>query len=68
VAGSAANKAGLVAGDIITSIDGQSVTTGTDLQTILLTKKPGDTIHVNYLNLRGAAKNISVVLGSGPAQ
>jgi S1-C subfamily serine protease len=68
VAGSAANTAGLVAGDIITSIDGQSVTTGTDLQTILLTKKPGDTIHVNYLNTSGAAKSISVVLGSGPAQ
>ncbi|MGD0693047.1 MAG: PDZ domain-containing protein, partial [Acidimicrobiales bacterium] len=68
VAGSAANKAGFVAGDVITSIDGQSVTTGTDLQTILLTKKPGDTIHVDYLNASGVAKTVSVVLGSGPAQ
>jgi S1-C subfamily serine protease len=68
VAGSAANKAGLVAGDIITSIDGQPVTTGTDLQTVLLTKKPGNTIHVDYLNAHDAAKTLSVVLGSGPAQ
>ncbi len=68
VAGSAANTAGFVAGDVITSIDGQSVTTGTDLQTILLTKKPGNTIHVDYLNTNGAAKTLSVVLGSGPAQ
>ena len=68
VAGSAANAAGFVAGDVITSIDGQSVTTGTDLQTILLTKKPGDTIHVDYLNAGGVAKTVSVVLGSGPAQ
>jgi S1-C subfamily serine protease len=68
VAGSAATKAGFVAGDVITSIDGQSVTTGTDLQTILLTKKPGDTIHVDYLNASGVAKTVSVVLGSGPAQ
>ena len=68
VAGSAAYKAGFVAGDVITSIDGQSVTTGTDLQTILLTKKPGDTIHVDYLNASGVAKTVSVVLGSGPAQ
>ena len=68
VAGSAANAAGFVAGDVITSIDGQSVTTGTDLQTILLTKKPGDTIHVDYLNASGVAKTVSVVLGSGPAQ
>jgi len=68
VAGSAADAAGFVAGDVITSIDGQSVTTGTDLQTILLTKKPGDTIHVDYLNASGVAKTVSVVLGSGPAQ
>ena len=64
----AANKAGFVAGDVITSIDGQSVATGTDLQTILLTKKPGDTIHVDYLTTNGVAKTLSVVLGSGPAQ
>jgi S1-C subfamily serine protease len=57
-----------VAGDIITSIDGQSATTGSELQTILLTKRPGDTIHVDYLNLNGVAETMSVVLGSGPAQ
>jgi S1-C subfamily serine protease len=68
VAGTPANKAGLVAGDVITSIDGQSATTGSDLQTILLTKKPGDTIHVDYLNTNGVAQSVSVVLGSGPAQ
>jgi len=68
VAGTPANQAGLVAGDVITSIDGQSATTGSDLQTILLTKKPGDTIHVDYLNLSGVAKTMSVALGSGPAQ
>jgi len=33
-----------------------------------LTKKPGDTIHLDYLNLSGVAKSISVVLGTGPAQ
>jgi S1-C subfamily serine protease len=68
VAGTPANQAGLVAGDVITSIDGQSATTGSELQTILLTKKPGDTIHVDYLNLSGVAQTMSVVLGSGPAQ
>ncbi|MGD0693078.1 MAG: trypsin-like peptidase domain-containing protein [Acidimicrobiales bacterium] len=57
VAGSAANAAGFVAGDVITSIDGQSVATGTDLQTILLTKKPGETIHVDYLTTNGVANS-----------
>jgi S1-C subfamily serine protease len=68
VAGTPANKAGLVAGDVITSIDGQSATSGSILQSILLAKKPGDTIHVDYLNLRGVAQTMSVVLASGPAQ
>ena len=68
VAGTPANKAGLVAGDVITSIDGQPASTGSDLQTILLTKTPGDTIHLDYLTPSGVAKTMSVVLGSGPAQ
>jgi S1-C subfamily serine protease len=68
IAGTPAQNAGLAAGDVITSIDGQSATTGSDLQTILLTKKPGDTIHVNYLTASGTAKTVSVKLASGPAQ
>jgi S1-C subfamily serine protease len=68
VAGTPANKAGLVAGDVITSIDGVSATTGSELQTILLTKRPGDTIHIDYQNSNGVAQTMSVVLGSGPAQ
>ena len=68
VAGTPANRAGLVAGEVITSIDGQPATTGSELQTILLAKRPGETIHVDYLNLSGVAQSVSVVLGSGPAQ
>jgi len=68
IVGTPAQKAGLAAGDVITSIDGKSATTGSQLQTILLTKKPGDTIHVNYLNVSGAANTVSVKLASGPAQ
>jgi S1-C subfamily serine protease len=69
VANTAANKAGLVAGDVITAIDGQSVTSGSSLQTILLNKKPGDTIKVTYHpNTSPVTTTISVVLGSGPAQ
>jgi S1-C subfamily serine protease len=68
VPGTPAQKAGLAAGDVITSIDGQSATTGSQLQTILLTKKPGDTIHVDYLNVNGKATAANVVLTAGPAQ
>jgi S1-C subfamily serine protease len=68
VVGTPAQKAGLAAGDVITSIDGQPVATGSDLQTILLAKKPGDTIHVDYVNVQGDAIAVSVVLASGPSQ
>ncbi|HXC18991.1 MAG TPA: trypsin-like peptidase domain-containing protein [Acidimicrobiales bacterium] len=68
IAGTPAQSAGLAAGDVITSIDGQSITTGSELQTVLLTKKPGDTIHVNYVNANGAANTVSVKLVAGPAQ
>jgi S1-C subfamily serine protease len=69
VANTPANKAGLVAGDVITSIDGQSVTSGSALQTILLTKKPGDTIKLTYhVNTNATPVTVKIVLGSGPAQ
>jgi S1-C subfamily serine protease len=69
VANTPANKAGLVEGDVITAIDGQSVTTGSELQTILLTKKPGDTIKLTYhVNTSPTPMTVKVVLGSGPAQ
>jgi S1-C subfamily serine protease len=68
IVGTPAQKAGLAAGDVITSIDGQSATTGSQLQTILLTKKPGDKVHVDYLNASGAAKTVKVTLTAGPAQ
>jgi S1-C subfamily serine protease len=69
VANTPANKAGLIAGDVITAIDGQSVDSGSGLQTILLTKKPGDTIKVTYHpQTSPVTRTLSVVLGSGPAQ
>jgi S1-C subfamily serine protease len=66
--GTPANQAGLVEGDAITEIDGQFVTSGSDLQTILLTKKPGDSIKVTYVNTRGTTQTVSVTLTTGPAQ
>jgi S1-C subfamily serine protease len=68
VVGTPAQKAGLAAGDVITSINGQAATTGSDLQAILLTLKPGDTIHLNYLNVNGTPHTVKVTLASGPAQ
>lgn len=46
--GSAADNAGLQAGDIITSIDGTQIKTFDDLQGILNKHKVGDTINVTF--------------------
>jgi S1-C subfamily serine protease len=68
IAGDPAAKAGLVAGDIITSIDGTSVTNGTILQQLLLTKRAGDMVTVGYTTSNGSTATTSVTLTSGPPQ
>ncbi|HEY5439381.1 MAG TPA: trypsin-like peptidase domain-containing protein [Acidimicrobiales bacterium] len=68
IAGDPAAKAGLVAGDTITSIDGTTVTSGTVLQQLLLTKRAGDTVKVGYTTTNGTTATASVTLTSGPPQ
>ncbi|NJL15285.1 MAG: Do family serine endopeptidase [Microscillaceae bacterium] len=45
----AAQKAGLKTGDIILSIDQQAVNSSGELQTVIATHRPGDTVRVRYL-------------------
>jgi serine protease Do len=47
--GFSADKAGIKAGDIITSIDGRSIKDGNDLLEDIAARKPGSTIKVGYL-------------------
>jgi S1-C subfamily serine protease len=68
VSGQPAASAGLVAGDVITSIDGHTVTTGTQLQALLLTLRPGNSVKIGYVNTNGVASSASATLASGPAQ
>ncbi|MFZ0768179.1 MAG: trypsin-like peptidase domain-containing protein, partial [Acidimicrobiales bacterium] len=63
-----AGNSALVEGDLITSLDGQSVTTTSDIAKILQTLRPGDTVQVGYLNLNGVASTLTLTLASGPAQ
>lgn len=46
ISGAAADKAGIQKGDIITKIDGKSITQDTDLATVIAKKKVGDTLTV----------------------
>lgn len=68
VAGQPAAGAGLVTGDVITSINGVSVTSGTGLQSVLLTLQPGDSLKIGYVNTNGTAVTASATLASGPPQ
>jgi putative serine protease PepD len=65
VAGGPAEKAGLQAGDIITTIDGQQATSNIQLQEVTLTKNPGETVELEYLR-GGKSDKTTVTLGAQP--
>lgn len=58
---SSAKQAGLTEGDVITSIDGHSISTMSDLQEAISTHKPGDKIRMS-VDRKGKAMTIDLVL------
>ena len=62
-ANSAAARAGLKAGDVITAIDGTQVTDGNALAAAITAKQPGDSVTVHYTR-DGADHTVKVTLGS----
>jgi S1-C subfamily serine protease len=68
VSGGPAESAGLQAGDVITSVDGRAITAPGSLTTYLLTKKPGNTVTIGYVDSFGSGQTASVKLASGPPQ
>jgi S1-C subfamily serine protease len=67
VSGSPAAKAGLVAGDEITSVGGTSVSATEDVAHALIKYHPGDTIAITYTNASGESQTANVTLATGPA-
>ena len=67
VSGSPAAKAGLVQGDMITAVDGQSVSTAEDIPHALVKHHPGDSISVTWLDQSGQSHTATVTLATGPA-
>lgn len=65
--GTAAAQAGLSQGDVITSLDGKSVSTGTDIQHILIGHHPGDKVSIAWTDLYGQSHTSTLTLGAGPA-
>src|SRR5437016_3769549 len=59
VSGAPADKAGVQVGDVVTAVDGTTVTTGDELRAAIAAKSPGDTISVTYT--RGGATHTASV-------
>jgi S1-C subfamily serine protease len=65
--GTAAAEAGITQGDVITALDGKSVSTGTDIQDILIGHHPGDKVSVAWTDTSGQSHTATLTLGTGPA-
>jgi len=64
--GTPAATAGLGQGDVVTSLGGQSVNSGTDIQNILVGHHPGDQISIGWTDASGQSHTATVTLASGP--
>jgi S1-C subfamily serine protease len=67
LAGSPAAQAGLSAGDVITSLAGQPVTSQPQIQSILEGYHPGDKISISWVDTSGLTQTATIALASGPA-
>ncbi|HEV7950900.1 MAG TPA: PDZ domain-containing protein, partial [Glaciihabitans sp.] len=62
-----AATSGLTAGDIITAVDGQTVTTADELSSVIEGYEAGDSVTISYTTADGAAQELTVTLMDGPA-
>jgi putative serine protease PepD len=67
VSGSAADKAGVQVGDVVTQADGKAVNSSDDLRSAIQAKKPGDKLTLT-VNRGGTETTIDVTVGSRSVQ
>jgi S1-C subfamily serine protease len=67
ISGSPAEQAGLVACDLITSVNGQSISSSLALQSALQQRQPGDRVTIGWTTQNGQKQTATVTLASGPA-
>ncbi len=68
ISGTAAQRAGLAQGDVITSFDGHSVDSDATLSGLILTLHPGANVPIKWIDVNGDPHSSTVTLGSGPPQ
>jgi S1-C subfamily serine protease len=67
VSGSPAASGGLTAGDQITSVGGQQISSPTDVAKVLVKYHPGDSISIGWVDQSGQSHTVTVTLTTGPA-
>jgi S1-C subfamily serine protease len=67
VPGSAVASTGIAAGDTITSLAGHTISSTSDIRTVLERYHPGDKIGISWTSQGGGSHSATIVLGSGPA-
>jgi S1-C subfamily serine protease len=68
ITSSPAQTAGLSAGDVITSVNGDAVDGASGLSGLLEPDKPGDTVTIGWTDTSGVTHTTTVTLTSGPPQ
>jgi S1-C subfamily serine protease len=64
----AASSAGMVPGDVITSVNGQPITTPASLMNTTARYHPGTIVTVQWVSLDGVQHTTQMMLGHGPAR
>jgi S1-C subfamily serine protease len=67
VQGTPAASAGLTQDDTVTSLNGQAVNSGTDIQHVLVGFHPGQKISIGWTDVSGQSHTATVTLANGPA-
>ncbi|HZD87156.1 MAG TPA: trypsin-like peptidase domain-containing protein [Gaiellaceae bacterium] len=68
VTGSAAEAAGLAAGDVITSLNGTTISSSADVQLAVLGLTPGTAVPIGWTDSAGTAQTGTITPASGPPQ
>jgi len=66
VSGGAAADAGLQAGDVITSLDGRTISSAADVGAALVGSNPGDQVGIAWTDQAGTTHTGTVTLGASP--
>ncbi|MCU1676658.1 MAG: Periplasmic pH-dependent serine endoprotease DegQ [Frankiales bacterium] len=68
LSGGPADKAGIGAGDVITSVNGHPIVSAQALTTVMLSEKAGASVPIRYVDSAGRTHTVTVTLAAGPPQ